>query len=249
DPHPRARRRHGDALVRDRGLPCDHRGDPGRRRRRDRQLLDGCDRRVARAAPRLPARAAARRRGAEHGLDELREVLRAPRRVRLPHRLRELVRDDHRFRPRDARAGDPARARVLRLGPRRQPRPADRDGPARRAAADLLRDGRARRDPPDGAQPRAHVRADPGRPGRAEQLGRHRDLARPVAADRRCADPRRQRARRPGGQLLPPRRDDGALQRRPDRAGAAAGGGRRAAGGDRGRGSRPPRHPQAGRRV
>ena len=39
DPHPRPHaRRH--ALLRDRGLPGDHRGDPGCRRRRDRQLLD-----------------------------------------------------------------------------------------------------------------------------------------------------------------------------------------------------------------
>ena len=44
----------------------------------DHQLLDGRDRRAGREADRLPARAAARRRRAEHGLDELREVL-APR--------------------------------------------------------------------------------------------------------------------------------------------------------------------------
>ena len=49
-----------------------------------------------RQAGRLPARVPARRRGAEHGLDELREVLGAAQGVRLPDRVREPVRRDHR---------------------------------------------------------------------------------------------------------------------------------------------------------
>ena len=47
----------------------------------------------------------------------------------------------------DERARDPARARVLRRGPRRQPRPAARHGDAEAAAADLPGDGRDRRHP------------------------------------------------------------------------------------------------------
>ena len=57
DPHPRAHARRRPEL-RDRGLPRDHRGDPGRGRRRDRQLLDRRDRGPDREADRLPARAA-----------------------------------------------------------------------------------------------------------------------------------------------------------------------------------------------
>ena len=49
-----------------------------------------------REAARLPARAAPRRRGAEHGLDELREVLALAQDVRLRDRLREPVQRDHR---------------------------------------------------------------------------------------------------------------------------------------------------------
>ena len=56
--------------------------------------------------------------------------------------------------------GDPARARVLRLRPRGQPRPADRHGPALRAAPGVLRDGRDRRHPADREEPRPHGRAD-----------------------------------------------------------------------------------------
>ena len=75
--HIHARTPDGTPSLRDRGLPRDHRGDPGRGRRRDHQLLDRRDRRPDREAARLPARAAARRRGAEHELDELRQVLAA----------------------------------------------------------------------------------------------------------------------------------------------------------------------------
>ena len=103
-----------------------------RGRRRDHQLLDRRDRRPDREADRLPARAAPRRRGAEHELDELREVLAAAQGLRLQGRVREQLRHDHRVHHGDERARDPARARVLRRRPCRQPRPAARHGPARR---------------------------------------------------------------------------------------------------------------------
>ena len=153
----------------------------------DHQLLDGRDRRLAGEADRVPARAQTRRRRAEHGLDELREVLARAQGVRLPDGLREQLRDDRSSCSGDERAGHQARARVLRPRPRRQPRPADRHGRAERAAADRLRDGRRRRHPPERAQPRAHGRERAGRAGRPEQLGRDRHLARPVDADRRGA--------------------------------------------------------------
>ena len=99
-----------------------------------------------------------------------------------------------------------------------QPRPADRHGPARGAAAGLVRDGRDRRHPADRAN-LAHM-AEQIPATSAAQLGRDRHLARPVDARRGRADARRQRARRARGQLLPARRRDGALERRPDREGA-----------------------------
>ena len=74
----------------------------------------------------------ARRRGAEHELDELRQVLAAAQGLRLQGRVREQLRHDHRVPDRDARDRDQARARVLRRRPRRQPRPAARHGPAGR---------------------------------------------------------------------------------------------------------------------
>ena len=114
DPHPRAHARRR-AELRGRGLPQHHRRDPERGRRRDHQLLDRRGRRPDREAHRVPARAAARGGRAEHGLDELREVLEAAQGVRLPHRVRELVRDDHHLPERDERARHQARARVLRL--------------------------------------------------------------------------------------------------------------------------------------
>ena len=75
------------------------------------------------------------------------------------------------FLQRDERARHQARARVLRLRPHREPRPAARHGPAARAAADLVRDGCDGRHPPERAQPRAHVRADPRRAPRARTSG------------------------------------------------------------------------------
>ena len=73
---------------------------------------------------------------------------------------------------RDERARDPARARVLRCRPRRQPRSVSRHGPARAAAADLTGDGRQRRDPAERAQRRLHVGADPRRRRRGRTTGR-----------------------------------------------------------------------------
>ena len=231
DPHPRpdAGRR---AELRDRRLPRDHRGDPRRGPRRDRQLLDRRDRRPGREAARLPARADPRRRGAQHELDELREVLAAAQGLRLQGRVRELVRPDHRVPDGAERARDQARARVLRRRPRRQPRPADRHGARHRAAPDLARNGRDRRYPPELAEHRVHVRADPRRARCRGQLAGDRDLARPVEAARDVARPRRQRPRRARGQPLPARWRDGALERRPDRQGAADGRGRRPPSGD-----------------
>ena len=194
--HIHARTPDGTPSLRDRGLPGDHRGDPGRGRRRDHQLLDRRDRRADREAARVPARAAARRRRSEHELDELREVLPAPQGLRLQGRLREQLRHDHDVPDRDERARDPARARVLRRRPRRQPRSVPRHGAARAAAADLAGDGRQRRDPAERPQRRLHVGADPGRRRGAQQLAGDRRLARPVEAARGLAQPRRQRPRR-----------------------------------------------------
>src|SRR5215218_9024790 len=228
DPHPRAyaRRR---ALLRGRRLPRDHRGDPRRRGRRDRQLLDRGDRRAGREAGRLPARAAPRRGRAQHELDELREVLEQAQGLRLQGRVRELLRHDHRVPGRDERAGDQTGARVLRLGARGEPGPADRHGTAVRAASDRLRDGGERRHPSDAQEPRPHGRPDPRRRRGAEQLGRDRHRPRPVAAGGRGGGARRKRSRRPRGQLLSARRRDGALQWGADREGAPDGGGRRKA--------------------
>ena len=127
---------------------------------------------------------------------------------------------------------------------RGEPRPADRHGPARRAAADLVRDGRDGRHPPT---PRnlAHMSEQiPGDP-RAEQLGRDR-----ISRDQ-CGSSRRRRrsaatcawAR---GQLLSAERRDGAFERRPRRRGAADGRGRRPARRDGGGGPRAARHARAG---
>ncbi len=66
--HIHARTPDGTPSLRDRGLPRDHRGDPGRGRRRDHQLLDRRDRGPGREAARVPARAEARRGGSEHEL-------------------------------------------------------------------------------------------------------------------------------------------------------------------------------------
>ena len=168
DPHPRAHagRR---AELRDRGLPQHHRGDPRRGRRRDHQLLDRRDRRPDREADRVPARAAARGGRAEHGLDELREVLASGARTSssTPCSRTRSTRSST-FLDGDERARHQARARVLRLRPRREPRPAARHGPAARAAPDLVRDGRDRRHP---ARPRATSRTCPSR-SRAAPTGR-----------------------------------------------------------------------------
>ena len=121
------------------------------------------------------------------------------------------------------------RARVLRRRPRRQPRAADRHGRAEDAAARRLRDGRHRRHPADRAQPGGDGREHP----RRLALGRDRDLARPVDAGRRRADPRRLDPGGAGGQPVPAQRRDGALQRRADREGQADDRGHRPPPGDR----------------
>ena len=155
DPHPRPHaRRH--AQLRGRGLPQHHRGDPRRGRRRDHQLLDRRDRRPDREAARVPARAEAGRRRAEHGLDELREVLERGARTSSSTPCSRTLRHDQDFLDRDGRAGHQAGARVLRHRPPREPRPVPRHGAARGAAPGLVRDGRDRRHPAHGQEPRAH---------------------------------------------------------------------------------------------
>ena len=160
----------------------------GRGRRR-RQLLDGRDRRAGREAGRLPARAPARRRGAEHGLDELREVLAPPARLRVLDGLRQPVRGDRRAAGGDERARHQARARVLRPRPRRLARAARAQGRAAPAAARLVRDGRARRRAADRAQPGRDGRQHPGR----QPLGGDRDRA---ARSGRWSPPRSRSAAR-----------------------------------------------------
>ena len=104
-PHPRPHPgRHPE--LRDRGLPGDPRRDPRRGRRRgDHQLLDRDGRRPRREADRLPRGRPPGRGGAEHGLDELRQVLAQAQGLRVQVRVREPVRRDHRA----ARGDAPAR--------------------------------------------------------------------------------------------------------------------------------------------
>ena len=83
-PHPCAQTgRHAE--LRGPGLPGDQRRDPRRGRRRgDHQLLNrGRSASPSPSGSSLPARLPARSRGAEHGLDELREVLAHPESIRL----------------------------------------------------------------------------------------------------------------------------------------------------------------------
>ena len=160
--HARTPGRHAE--LRDRGLRRDQGRDRRRGRRRgDHQLLDRHDRRPGRQAGRLPRGRPARGRGAQHGLDELRQVLAQAQGLRVQVRVREPVRRDHRAARGDAPAADQARARVLRPRPRRLARAAGRHGAARGAAARRLRDGRRRRRAGDRAQPRCdgrqHARA------------------------------------------------------------------------------------------
>ena len=171
--HIHARTPDGVAVLRGRGLPRDHRGDPGRGRRRHHQLLDRRDRRAGGEADRLPARAAARRRRAEHGLDELREVLAPARGLRVQGGVRELVRHDHRAAaPRCARRGIRPEHECFDSGHLANLDPLLDMGAARAAAAGLLRHGRHRRHPADRAQPRPHGRA--GARGRGARVGRDR---------------------------------------------------------------------------
>ena len=69
-------------------------------------------------ADRISARLPPRGGGAEHGLDELREVLALEKTVRLQDGLRQPVRRDHRAAGGDERAGNQTGARVLRHRPR-----------------------------------------------------------------------------------------------------------------------------------
>ncbi|CAA9470633.1 MAG: hypothetical protein AVDCRST_MAG13-444, partial [uncultured Solirubrobacteraceae bacterium] len=242
DPRPRAHAGR-DAELRGGGLPGHHRGHPGGGRRRHRQLLHGHDRRPARDPPGLPARAAPGRGRAEHGLDELRQVLARPQGLRLRHGLREPVRGDRRARHGARGARHQAGVRVLRPRARRLARPARRHGPAPGARARGLRHGRHGRDPAHGAQPRRHGRQPP----RGRALGGHRDRPAPVAAARRGPGARRVDPGGAGGQLLPPGRRDGPLQRRAGRAGPGARAGRGPPARHGGRGPGAARAPGAGR--
>ena len=105
-PHPHPRPHPGrHAELRGRGLPGDPRRDPCRgRRRRDHQLLDRDGRRPRREADRLPRGLPAGGRGAQHGLDELRQVLAHAQGLRVQVRVRQPVRRDHRAARGDAPA-------------------------------------------------------------------------------------------------------------------------------------------------
>src|SRR6202035_1416407 len=188
-------------------------------------------------------------RRAQHGIDELREVLGQAPGLRVQVRLRQPLRRDHRAARGDAPTRHQARARVLRPRPRGVAGAARRHGPARAAAPRGLRDGRRRG--------RARHRSEHRRDGRQPRgcpsvppLGGYRDRPGPVDAGRRRADARRIGAGRSRGQLLPPERRDGSVQWRSDCPGAAddRGGGAAAGDGRRGAGitGDPPTHHTAG---
>ena len=88
-----------------------------------------------READRLPARAAARGRRAEHGVDELREVLAQAQGVRVPDASSPTRSTRSSSCCGDERARHQARARVLRPRARRLARAARRHGRAAAAAA------------------------------------------------------------------------------------------------------------------
>ena len=118
--HIHARKPDGTPELRGRGLPGDPRRDPRRGRRRgDHQLLDRHRRRPGGEADRVPRGRPAGGGRAQHGLDELRQVLAQPQGLRVQVRVREPVRRDHRAARGDAPAGHQARARVLRRRARR----------------------------------------------------------------------------------------------------------------------------------
>ena len=103
--HIHARTPDGDAELRGRGLRGDPRRDPRRGRRRgDHQLLHRHRRRAGGQADRLPGGRPARGGGAEHGLDELRQVLAQAQGLRVQVRVRQPVRRDHRAAGGDAPA-------------------------------------------------------------------------------------------------------------------------------------------------
>src|SRR5204862_260110 len=84
--------------------------------RRDHQLLDRRSRGAGGQADRVPARASTRGGGAEHGVDELRQVLAPAQGLRVQDGVRQPLRRDHRVPVGDARLRHQARARVLRPG-------------------------------------------------------------------------------------------------------------------------------------
>jgi 3-keto-5-aminohexanoate cleavage enzyme len=99
--------------------------------------VDVVDRRSRRAADRLPERVEAGRGRAEHALDELREVLARPARLRLLDGPRQPVRRDRRPARGDERARHQAGARVLRPRSRRLARAAGRAAPPLRVSCAL----------------------------------------------------------------------------------------------------------------
>ena len=235
--HIHARTPEGVPSLRGRGLPRDHRGDPRRGRRRDHQLLDRRDRRADREADRVPARAAAGRGRAEHELDELREVLAPSARTSSSRPC---------SRTRSTRSSSSSTA-MNELGIRPEHECFDSGHVAN---LDPLIDMGLLSEPlqircvmgvtggirPDAAQPRAHGRADPGRPEGPQQLGRDRDQPRPVAAGgarplrwaATCASGLEDNFYLPDGEMA---RSNGDLiaQARADRGGRRAGAWRRVA--------------------
>ena len=111
----------------------------------------GVPRREARG---VSARVPAGSGGAEHGLDELREVLALAAGLRLQDGLCEPLRGDHRAASRRCASWGSSRSTsASTLGHVGSLWPLDRHGPPRAAAARGLHHGRARRDPAERAQP------------------------------------------------------------------------------------------------
>ena len=175
-PRPQPRGRSGVARRNVRGDP--HRG-PGTDGC-DRQLFDRGHRHSGRGACRPHPRAAARARGFEHGLDELRHLLGEEESLLSRSRLREPL-QGHPVLPRgDECRRRPARARVFRHGPYREHRAADRHGRPQAALPVQPDHGRAGWNPRHDASPE-----QPGRDlARRFALAGHRDRSQPVAPRR-----------------------------------------------------------------
>jgi len=142
-------------------------------------------RRPGRQARRVPGGLPAGGGGTEHGIAQLRQVLAHAPGLRVPVRVHQPIRRDHRTAAGDARAADQARARMLRRRARRLAGAARRHGPARRAAARRLRDGDRRRVPATARNLAAMADNLPP----AITTGGDRDRPRPVDDGRRRADP------------------------------------------------------------